>query len=261
MLRQMELTYVVRDELLIITTPEVAERELSTRVYRVKDFVEVPEGMVGPGAAAGNLDALVQLIHATIAPDAWNDVGGVGAITGIGPWGLLVVSQSDEVQRQVAGLLSAARKVAANVAGSGSGMIQVTAPGMHPGMMPGLMGPGAMPPGSSSSPSMMTPGMMAPGMPGPMFMMPGAAERRLVLKPYMIAAGFEVAQLSDLIKGTIRGPWTEQAGEAGIFPVGRMLLIRQTPESHRQIEELLRAIHAIGPGAAHEPPGAQGGFF
>ena len=39
MLKEMDLTYVVRDEVLQITTPEEAESELTTKVYPVADLV------------------------------------------------------------------------------------------------------------------------------------------------------------------------------------------------------------------------------
>ncbi len=39
MLKEMDLTYVVRDEVLLITTPEEAESELTTKVYPVADLV------------------------------------------------------------------------------------------------------------------------------------------------------------------------------------------------------------------------------
>jgi hypothetical protein len=39
MLREMDLTYVIRDEVLLITTPEEAESKLTTKVYPVADLV------------------------------------------------------------------------------------------------------------------------------------------------------------------------------------------------------------------------------
>ncbi len=38
-LRDLDLTYVIRDEVLMITTPEEAELELSTKVHPVADLV------------------------------------------------------------------------------------------------------------------------------------------------------------------------------------------------------------------------------
>ena len=39
MLKELDLTYVIRDEVLKITTPEEAENELLTKVYPVADLV------------------------------------------------------------------------------------------------------------------------------------------------------------------------------------------------------------------------------
>ena len=59
-LKDLELTYVVRNEVLQITTPEDAESELITKVYPVGDLV-VPPGlgmmMGGMGGASGMTDA------------------------------------------------------------------------------------------------------------------------------------------------------------------------------------------------------------
>ena len=43
MLRDMELTYIIKDEVLLITTPEKAESELVTKVYPVADLVLSPD--------------------------------------------------------------------------------------------------------------------------------------------------------------------------------------------------------------------------
>jgi hypothetical protein len=64
MLREMDLTYVIRDEVLLITTPEEAESKLTTKVYPVADLV-VPimtsginpfQGGGGLGGGGGNFN-------------------------------------------------------------------------------------------------------------------------------------------------------------------------------------------------------------
>ena len=40
MLRPIDLTYIIRDESLVITTPDVAINELTTRVYPVGDLID-----------------------------------------------------------------------------------------------------------------------------------------------------------------------------------------------------------------------------
>ena len=58
MLKQKQLTYVIRDEVLIITTPEEAESELVAKVYPVADLVlpiEVPSLGGGGGGLGGQM--------------------------------------------------------------------------------------------------------------------------------------------------------------------------------------------------------------
>lgn len=52
MLKDLDLTYVVRDEVLLITTQEEAESKLVTKVYPVGDLV-LPIGMMGGGMMGG----------------------------------------------------------------------------------------------------------------------------------------------------------------------------------------------------------------
>jgi hypothetical protein len=58
MLKQKQLTYVIRDEVMIITTPEEAESELVAKVYPVADLVlpiEVPQIGGGGGGLGGQM--------------------------------------------------------------------------------------------------------------------------------------------------------------------------------------------------------------
>ncbi|MCH8921575.1 MAG: hypothetical protein IIA67_00325 [Planctomycetes bacterium] len=54
MLRDLELTYVIKDEVLLITTPEVAETNLTTRAYPVDSIViPIPDARTLGGGALG----------------------------------------------------------------------------------------------------------------------------------------------------------------------------------------------------------------
>ncbi len=53
MLKELDLTYVIRDEVLKITTPEEAENELLTKVYPVADLVLPITGGMGGGMMGG----------------------------------------------------------------------------------------------------------------------------------------------------------------------------------------------------------------
>jgi hypothetical protein len=108
-LRDMELEYTIRDEVLLITTPEDVESQLDTRTYPVLDLV------MSPGAGSnvfvgGDYNSLIELITTTIKPDSWDDVGGPGAFDQFHNAGVLVVSQTQSVHRQIERLLSSLRR-------------------------------------------------------------------------------------------------------------------------------------------------------
>ena len=44
MLKELGLTYIIRDEVLMITTPDEAEKQLETCVYDVRDLIDASEG-------------------------------------------------------------------------------------------------------------------------------------------------------------------------------------------------------------------------
>ncbi len=110
LLHQLDLTYMVRDQVLKITTPEGAERELMTRVYAVSDLAIDRTLPLADSTHGGQYDALVELMQETVAPDSWDTFGGVGSHGIHAAWGLLVVSQTQEVHKQVDALLAAVRK-------------------------------------------------------------------------------------------------------------------------------------------------------
>ena len=100
-LRNIDLTYMVRSESLLITTKEKADTDLDVVVY------PLPYGMDrGPRT---DLQPLIDLIQNTIVPPSWDTQGGPGAIRPFDSSGepLLVVSQSTEIHDEVKALLSA----------------------------------------------------------------------------------------------------------------------------------------------------------
>ena len=108
LLKQKQLTYVVRDEVLIITTPEEAESELVTCVYDVRDLlVQLPPGRDGRGGP--DCDSLIDAIVSCVAKQTWSEAGGGGAEVRPLPPGLLVISQTQAVHEQVADLLRTIR--------------------------------------------------------------------------------------------------------------------------------------------------------
>jgi hypothetical protein len=99
MLNDIGLTYTIRDEVLLITTPEVAHHTLETRVYRN------PDGNWSGESA----EALIEQIKGAIAPNTWSEVGGNGYGDAYGR-GIIIV-QTREVHEQINALLRQLREL------------------------------------------------------------------------------------------------------------------------------------------------------
>jgi hypothetical protein len=100
------LTFVVKEEVLQITTLEKAKKMMVTRSYPVSDLV-AGLGMFGDGTQFGpylaraqmqeNAKQLIEIIKSTVDPDSWEGNGGAGVIT-FSPGAMsIVVRQSTEV--------------------------------------------------------------------------------------------------------------------------------------------------------------------
>ena len=99
-----KLTYVIADEVLQITTPEIAGKRFYTAVYPVDAAVEAK---LTAGMADGPDDKLVRKIVASIAPKSWQRADGAAAIAVLAPGGkrVLIVRQTYPVHEQLADLL------------------------------------------------------------------------------------------------------------------------------------------------------------
>jgi hypothetical protein len=110
MLDELDLTYLIGYEVLVVTSKTEAENMLTTKVYPVFDLVVRP-----PGAPANRpaLDfrSLIEDITSSIAPTTWDEVGGPGAIQGFTNAGAVVVSQTTQVHEEIADFLKALREV------------------------------------------------------------------------------------------------------------------------------------------------------
>jgi hypothetical protein len=102
-LRHDNLTWVIEDEVLIITTHEQADKHFDTCVYNIEGLVDDSD----PKA----VKALVDAICSCVASDSWAVNGGGQAQIRPLPSGLLVVSHTPAVQEQVSALLSKIRKM------------------------------------------------------------------------------------------------------------------------------------------------------
>jgi hypothetical protein len=103
MLDQLSLTYLIRDEVLLITTKEDAEKRLVTCVYNVQGLVD--------DADPKSIKALIEAMYACVAADTWaENEGGMAEARPLSP-GLLVVSQTWSVHEEVGSLLDQIRKM------------------------------------------------------------------------------------------------------------------------------------------------------
>ena len=111
-LRDLDLTYTIRGEVLLITTPDAAEEMLLTRIYDVADLVTVRDER---GQRWEDYDSLIDIVGFAVVPQSWDEVGGPGGIRGgsFGSAKVLVVSQTDMAHREIARLLEEIRKIAA----------------------------------------------------------------------------------------------------------------------------------------------------
>jgi len=102
-LDNLNLAYVIRDEVLMITSTTVAEAMLETRAYPVQDLLtQWP---------AGELRGrnLVTTVTDVINPCSWDEHGGPGSIQLLP--GTLVVSQTQALHEELADLLAVLRRV------------------------------------------------------------------------------------------------------------------------------------------------------
>jgi hypothetical protein len=118
MLRNMqpELTYVIRNEVLLITTPGI--ESLETKLYDVADLVVCRDEH---DTLWDDYESLIELITNTVASTSWEDVGAPGTISGVtlGTAKVLVVTQTPENHREIVGLLAKIREIAKKNPGAG----------------------------------------------------------------------------------------------------------------------------------------------
>jgi hypothetical protein len=103
MLKQHQLTYVIQDEVLMITTKEDAEKDLILCVYDARKVLANPNDK--------NIKELVENITECVSTDTWSrNGGGQAEITTLAP-GLLIISQTRAVHEEIQALLATIRWV------------------------------------------------------------------------------------------------------------------------------------------------------
>jgi hypothetical protein len=100
MLKQHQMTYIIDDEVLLITTPEESDSRIKVCVYDVRD-------LVGSNPAS-TLKQLSEVVTSCVSPESWN--GGGGSIRSYPP-NLLVISQPQAVHAEINSLLKRMRQM------------------------------------------------------------------------------------------------------------------------------------------------------
>lgn len=107
LLAQLELVYVVHDEMLMFTTEEEALTHEITAVYPVGDLLQQADGMEYNPPATG--EDLIDVIVTTVAVDSWHPSGTSPALRPMQP-GMLVVTATQDVHDKIGQLLAALRR-------------------------------------------------------------------------------------------------------------------------------------------------------
>ncbi|MBX7074989.1 MAG: hypothetical protein K1X71_17745 [Pirellulales bacterium] len=96
MLENLDLAWIVKNQVLVITTRDAASEHLVTRVYPVADMVTISK-------CREDHESLISIVVNTIAPDSWGDAGGQGAVEYFR--GVLVVTQTETIHDKLDNLL------------------------------------------------------------------------------------------------------------------------------------------------------------
>lgn len=99
-LDELDLTYVIESEVLQITSIEEAETKLELVIYPVNDLL--PEGPF-------DHKDLIHLMHTTVSPTSWDEVGGPGTIMGFRD--AIVVNQTEQVHEEIYEFLQGLRQL------------------------------------------------------------------------------------------------------------------------------------------------------
>ncbi len=105
LLRPLNLTWTIQDEVLLITTPEEAENRLTAKALDVADLVECRDSK---GELWDDYHSLIELIKSTVMPTSWDDVGGQGSISpaNMSSAKALVIRQTYQVHGEIAEVLA-----------------------------------------------------------------------------------------------------------------------------------------------------------
>ena len=231
LLRASDLTFVIRDETLLITTMAEAEAMMVVRVYPVADLLNYDSlEVVELHPARG----LIENIIGTVAANTWSEVGGAGSIQYSSSADSLVIAQTDSVHEEVREVLTALRKARTlepkHVAAHGDGKLVVI---VYPVSAMTVAHHAAATPAAASDNNVAEKGEPAAKSPVKLV----ASNRGL--------ADDLVRAIPKLIEPS---SWQAQGGPGTIETVSIGVIVRQTPQVHREVARLLSTVDRRGPG-------------
>jgi hypothetical protein len=239
-LRNLSLTWIVRDEVVLITTPEEADNRMETRIYDVSDLVVPPssypfQGMYIPEARGGRVGA----------GGGMEGVSGPGTMSGgmgtVAMGGVASVRKEDNgTGGRMGGGLFAVVEPLPPGEGNEPAKPSSPAPQKEPPKPATPSGRGGM--GGGRSGGM---GGMGGGMGG---MGGGLAHGSAGGPPTSTASQRDFDSLIDLIKSSVKPTtWDDVGGPGTIAPLDGptgMLVFGQTQDTHQKTEKLLEEIRA-----------------
>lgn len=255
-LSEMDMTYVLKNEVLFITTKTEAENMLATRMYPVGDLLASDADQLVVGAG-DHYQELIEAITSLVQPTTWDEVGGPGSVQAMHEARALAISQTFVCHREIEAFLATMRAVqrraaenrpaaaAANAADDATISLKIyklprhwiaSAAAVQP-PAPAVAPPAAAPPapaGVEKKPAENKPAVQAA--PAVHSQMGGG-----------FGSGFQnhptIEQLLKAIPAAIEpDTWSNSGGEGTISPVGQALAIRQTQRVHREIRRFLQAL-------------------
>ncbi len=238
-LGQVDLTWVVTDEVLLITTPDEAQQRLEIRVYPVSDLPAPPQmfDVSSSGLFDASSNGLAQAISYTVEPDTWSEVGGAGAIAELPAAGVLVVAHTPAIHEKIEALLAQLRERLPDTPQAGKQedpeALQLVVYHL----------PVAQP-SSAAEPARLGEGAAGPSGPGGLFQQFGGMGGG-------VGVGIAFAPIpgNDLVEiiTTLVEPESWGREDVYIKAVPARLIVRHTAATHRQIEKLLVQLGLVSP--------------
>ncbi len=105
-LRQYDLVAFPDDGVLVIASQEEMEARGKLRIYAMQGLIDAWEDSSADEIGA-ELEQVKSSIMATIQPDTWEPVGGLGTISAFAGRSCLIVDQTDQVHREIESFLDA----------------------------------------------------------------------------------------------------------------------------------------------------------